>query len=75
MSVDPSALTRSGTFPPSPAAAPAHHLGPQDLAGLLEQGVGGAAINDGDDDVSRLGSSPAWAVLMMKIEHQQQAAA
>ena len=35
MSVDPSALTRSGTFPPSP---PAHHVGPQDLAGLRTGG-------------------------------------
>jgi hypothetical protein len=31
-----------------------------------------AAINNGDD-VSR-GSSPPWAVLMVSIEHEQQAA-
>jgi hypothetical protein len=29
-----------------------------------------AAINNGDDDVSRLGSSPAWAVLMVQVEHE-----
>lgn len=33
------------------------------------------AIDNGGDDVFRLGSSPAWAVLMVQIEHKQQVAA
>jgi len=44
------------------------------LAHYDEEQAVSAAINNGED-VARSGSAPAWAVLQVEVEHEQQAAA